>query len=58
MPRVPIGEPEAPAPDSAGPAVRLRVVTVSPGTESMPDVSQVVAKRKKDPYLGCVIDGR
>ena len=43
------------APESTGGG--LKVVTIAPGTNSIPDISQVVAK-KGDPYLGCVIDGR
>ena len=42
-----------PVPD----ATRLRVVTVAPGTQSIPDV-EAASRDRRDPYVGCVIDGR
>src|SRR5262245_32746143 len=36
---------------------RLRVVTVAPGTQSLPDV-EAPSRDRRDPYVGSVIDGR
>jgi eukaryotic-like serine/threonine-protein kinase len=36
---------------------RLRVVTISPGTQSIPDI-EAPSRDKRDPYVGSVIDGR
>jgi serine/threonine-protein kinase len=36
---------------------RLRVVTVAPGTQSIPDV-EASSRDRRDPYVGSVIDGR
>jgi serine/threonine-protein kinase len=43
-----------PIPDGA---TRLRVVTISPGTQSFPDV-EATSRDRRDPYVGNVIDGR
>ena len=43
-----------PVPDGL---TRLRVVTISPGTQSIPDV-EAPSRDKRDPYVGSVIDGR
>jgi eukaryotic-like serine/threonine-protein kinase len=50
--------PRAELDDSSPPSVggRLRVVTVSPGSELIGEQSQV--QPRADPYIGCVIDGR
>src|SRR6478736_801871 len=42
-----------PVPD----ATHLRVVTVAPGTQSLPDI-EAPSRDRRDPYVGCVIDGR
>ena len=42
-----------PVPD----ATHLRVVTIAPGTQSIPDV-EAGSRDRRDPYVGCVIDGR
>jgi serine/threonine-protein kinase len=36
---------------------RLRIVTVAPGTQSIPDV-EAPSRDRRDPYVGSVIDGR
>src|SRR5262245_39989892 len=43
-----------PVPDGS---TRLRVVTISPGAQSIPD-SDVSSRDQRDPYVGSVIDGR
>jgi tRNA A-37 threonylcarbamoyl transferase component Bud32 len=43
-----------PVPDGA---TRLRVVTISPGTQSFPDI-EAPSRDRRDPYVGNVIDGR
>ena len=43
-----------PVPDGA---TRLRVVTISPGTQSFPDI-EAPSRDRRDPYVGHVIDGR
>jgi serine/threonine-protein kinase len=43
-----------PVPDGA---TRLRIVTISPGTQSFPD-SEAPSRDRRDPYVGHVIDGR
>jgi eukaryotic-like serine/threonine-protein kinase len=43
-----------PVPDGL---TRLRVVTISPGTQSIPDI-EAPSRDKRDPYVGSVIDGR
>jgi serine/threonine-protein kinase len=43
-----------PVPDGG---TRLRVVTISPGTQSIPD-TDAPSRDKRDPYVGSVIDGR
>jgi serine/threonine-protein kinase len=43
-----------PVPDGA---TRLRIVTISPGTQSFPDI-EAPSRDKRDPYVGSVIDGR
>jgi serine/threonine-protein kinase len=40
-----------------GDATRLRVVTISPGTNSFPDL-EAPSRDRRDPYVGSVIDGR
>ncbi len=42
-----------PVPDGT----RLRIVTVSPGTQSFPDI-EAPSRDRRDPYVGSVIDGR
>ncbi len=58
IPRVEQSAPDASEAPPSDASVGLKVVTVSPGTQSLHDISQVVAKQKNDPYLGCIIDGR
>jgi eukaryotic-like serine/threonine-protein kinase len=36
---------------------RLRIVTVSPGSHSFPDI-EAPSRDKRDPYVGAIIDGR
>jgi eukaryotic-like serine/threonine-protein kinase len=53
----------ASAPPSSAPAGHgLKVVTISPGSISFPDVEEVTSSRLKamrqDPYMGATIDGR
>jgi serine/threonine-protein kinase len=43
-----------PVPDGS---TRLRVVTISPGTQSLSD-AEVTSRDQRDPYVGSVIDGR
>jgi serine/threonine-protein kinase len=46
-----------PAVTSAPDGTRLRIVTVAPGTQSVPDV-ETPSRGRRDPYVGSVIDGR
>ncbi len=50
------------APSSEPAAHGLKVVTISPGSASFPDMEEVTASRlvkmRQDPYLGATIDGR
>ncbi|HEV8547939.1 MAG TPA: serine/threonine-protein kinase [Polyangiaceae bacterium] len=48
---------DAPVETPAGDVTRLRVVTVAPGTQSIPDV-ETPSRDRRDPYVGSVIDGR
>lgn len=55
--------PPSQPPESAGSAAAgLKIVTISPGSISFPDVEEVTSSRLKamrlDPYLGATIDGR
>jgi serine/threonine-protein kinase len=51
-------EPVAAAPPAGQHDVtRLRVVTVAPGTQSIPDV-ETPSRDRRDPYVGSIIDGR
>src|SRR3954471_767481 len=55
---VPGSEPGGvPAITSAPDGTRLRIVTVAPGTQSLPDV-ETPSRGRRDPYVGSIIDGR
>ena len=43
-----------PVPDGS---TRLRIVTISPGTQSFPDI-EAPSRDRRDPYVGNVVDGR
>ena len=46
-----------PATTSAPDGTRLRIVTIAPGTQSVPDV-ETPSRDRRDPYVGSIIDGR
>jgi eukaryotic-like serine/threonine-protein kinase len=58
--RTEVAPPSQPEPSGYG--AGLKVVTISPGSVSIPDVEEVTSSRLKamrqDPYLGATIDGR
>ncbi len=51
------GTVSVPATTSAPDGTRLRIVTVAPGTQSLPDV-EAPSRGRRDPYVGSIIDGR
>jgi len=46
-----------PATTSSPDGTRLRIVTIAPGTQSVPDV-ETPSRDRRDPYVGSIIDGR